>query len=218
MALLSLLLNTARIKESRAAHVQARRTGPNLRLPGQDQFTARRRRGSVPSLSGSGHRGRRGRVRRRGRAAAQPRGSDFVGAGEVADSPACSEQVTDDVAGDEWAVGLSGDDQPQLLADEPAVPSPDALPGWIAAAASLGDAHEPFPAARTARLGTWRTGPIPPDGDQNPGTDAPLMHDAHEFRAMWDLRPPHRWVIDLSANNTATKGLPMINTLSLGAG
>ena len=41
MALPSLLLNTARIKESRAALIQARRTGPNLRLPGQDRRAAK---------------------------------------------------------------------------------------------------------------------------------------------------------------------------------
>ena len=35
VALLSLLQNTARIKESRTALIQARRTGSNLRLPGQ---------------------------------------------------------------------------------------------------------------------------------------------------------------------------------------
>ena len=47
VALLSLLQNTARIKESRAALVQARRTGPNLRLPAQDPF--------APSEPGAPH-------------------------------------------------------------------------------------------------------------------------------------------------------------------
>ena len=87
--------------------------------------------------------------------------------------------------------------QPDLIS---AVPAPEALPGWVAATPSLVAARSATATARTNHLGTWRSKPIPPNGD-HPGTNAPLMLDAHEFRAMWDLRPPHRWVIDLSGQH-----------------
>jgi hypothetical protein len=75
--------------------------------------------------------------------------------------------------------------QPDLLS---AVPTPDGLPGWVANAPSLIDARAATAAARAAGAGTWHA-------------DNPLMLDAHEFRAMWDLRPPHRWVVDLSGQH-----------------
>jgi len=59
---------------------------------------------------------------------------------------------------------------------------------WLSSRTSLIDARTATAAARAAEAGTWQA-------------NNPLMLDAHEFRAMWDLRPPHRWVIDLSGQH-----------------
>lgn len=82
-----------------------------------------------------------------------------------------------------------------------AVPPPDVLAAWIADARALVNARATTAAARTGKAGTWRTKPILADGDRHHGTNKPLMIDAHEFRAMWQLQPPHRWVVDMSGRH-----------------
>jgi hypothetical protein len=74
---------------------------------------------------------------------------------------------------------------PDLLSS---VLTPGGFPGWVANAPSLIDARAATAVARAARAGTWQA-------------DKPLMLDAHELRAMWDVRPPHRWVVDLSGQH-----------------
>jgi hypothetical protein len=74
---------------------------------------------------------------------------------------------------------------PDLLSS---VLTPGGFPGWVANAPSLIDARAATAVARAARAGTWQA-------------DKPLMLDAHQLRAMWDLRPPHRWVVDLSGQH-----------------